>query len=99
LSLVVAAGIPAAWLDAGDVAVSGLPTWYGRLDLRLRRGPGEALLLSLSGGLRLPPGGIRFAPPGGGAIREARVNGCATPDFNATEVTITLLPAEVVVMV
>ncbi len=38
-SLVIAAGIPTAWLDAGEVSVTGLPTWHGNLDLALRRTP------------------------------------------------------------
>ena len=63
-SLVVGAGIPMHWLAAGPVAVSGLPTAYGRLDLRLRRGADDRLTLDLGGDLRPPPGGIRFAPPG-----------------------------------
>ena len=65
-SLVVAAGIPEHWLAAGPVAVYGLPTAYGRLDLRLARTPDGGLTLDLGGELRLPPGGVRFTPPGGG---------------------------------
>ncbi|WP_295431188.1 discoidin domain-containing protein [uncultured Thiodictyon sp.] len=78
-SLVVAAGIPETWLAAGPVAVSGLPTAYGRLDLRLARTPDGGLTLDLGGDLRLPPGGIRFAPPGAG---------------RANEIPITALPAQ-----
>ena len=33
----LAAGVPASWLDAGAVGVTGLPTYYGTLDLRLHR--------------------------------------------------------------
>jgi hypothetical protein len=96
-SLVVAAGIPADWLAAGEVAVSGLPTWYGRLDLRLRRTANGVLHLSLGGGHGLPPGGFRFAPPGDGPLREVRVNGEPTTDFTPTEAQIAEFPAEVVV--
>jgi hypothetical protein len=96
-SLVVAAGIPEDWLAAGEVAVSGLPTWYGRLDLRLRRAVDGALHLSLGGAHRLPPGGFRFAPPGDGPLREVRVNGEPTADFTPMEARITAFPAEVVV--
>ena len=96
-SLVVAAGIPEDWLAAGEVAVSGLPTWYGRLDLRLRRTSDGALHLSLGGEHALPPGGFRFVPPGDGPLREVRVNGEPTTDFTPTEARITAFPAEVVV--
>ena len=96
-SLVVAAGIPDDWLAAGEVAVSGLPTWYGRLDLRLRQTSDGALHLSLGGKHELPPGGFRFAPPGDGPLRAAHVNGEPTTDFTPTEVCIRVFPAEVVV--
>jgi hypothetical protein len=94
-SLVVAAGIPGDWLAAGEIAVSGLPTWYGRLDLRLRRRAAGRLQLSLAGDMRLPPGGFRFAPDLDGPPREVRVNGAPTTDFTPTEVCIATFPAEV----
>jgi hypothetical protein len=97
-SLVVAAGIPAEWLAAGDVAVSGLPTWYGRLDLRLHRTAAGILHLVLGGDMRLPPGGFRFAPDLDVPPREVRVNGAPTSAFTATEAHIATFPAEVVVV-
>ena len=96
-SLVIAAGIPTEWLAAGEVAVTGLPTWYGLLDLRLRRAADGALHLTLGGAHRLPPGGFRFAPPGDGPLREVRINGAPSADFTPREVCITAFPAEVVV--
>jgi hypothetical protein len=45
-SLVLAAGVPASWLDAGAVGVTGLPTYYGTLDLRLHRDSAGTLDLS-----------------------------------------------------
>ncbi|UHD14757.1 discoidin domain-containing protein [Thiocapsa bogorovii] len=97
-SLVVCAGIPREWLDEGPVSVTGLPTWYGRLDLHLGRGAGDAFELSLSGLDRIPPGGIRFAPPLDLASRSVRVNGGeAADEVTATELVIRALPARVVV--
>jgi hypothetical protein len=97
-SLVVGAGVPAAWLDAGEIAVTGLPTWYGRLDLRLRRGGDGGLLVSLGGDVVPPSGGLQVAPPVPGPIREVRVNGQASAEFTSAETRITALPADVVVM-
>jgi hypothetical protein len=94
-SLVVAAGIPEDWLAAGEVAVTNLPTWYGRLDLRLSRTANGTLHLHLGGKHELPPGGFRFAPPGDNPLREVRVNGEPTRDFTPTEVRITAFPTEV----
>ncbi|MFB1488473.1 MULTISPECIES: hypothetical protein [unclassified Thiocapsa] len=96
-SLVVCAGIPLDWLDEGPVSVIGLPTWYGRLDLRLGRGAGDALELSLSGLDRIPPGGIRFAPPLDLASRSVSVNGEPVEDVTVTELVIRALPARIVV--
>ena len=62
-ALVLAAGVSEAWLDAGGVAVEGLPTWWGPLHYTLKRLGPEALELELGPGLRLPPGGIVFQPP------------------------------------
>jgi len=98
-SLVVTAGIPDDWLAAGEVAVSGLPTWYGRLDLRLRRTADATLQLDLGGKHELPPGGFRFVPPGDNPLLEVHVNGKPTTDFTPTEVRITAFPAEVVVSI
>lgn len=94
-SLVVAAGIPDHWLDAGAVAVQGLPTWYGRLDLHLARTAEGGLKLVLGGDLRLPPGGIRFAPPGAGREYEVAINGAPSAGLESDEVQVTVLPAEV----
>jgi hypothetical protein len=96
-SLVIAAGIPTEWLAAGEVAVTGLPTWYGHLDLRLRRAADDALHLTLGGAHRLPPGGFRFAPPGDGPLREVRINGVPSADFTPHEARIAEFPAEVIV--
>jgi hypothetical protein len=96
-SLVVCSGIPLDWLDEGPVSVTGLPTWYGRLDLHLGRGAGDAFELSLSGLDRIPSGGIRFAPPLDLASRSVRVNGEPADEDTATELVIRALPARVVV--
>jgi hypothetical protein len=96
-SLVVGAGIPDHWLDAGEVAVTGLPTGYGTLDLRLSRTPDGGLALLLGGDLRLPPGGIRFAPPlREGSSYQVSVNGLAADAPEQHEVLVSVLPARVV---
>jgi hypothetical protein len=64
-ALVLAAGVPAAWLAAGEpLRVARLSTWWGPLDYELRRGEDGALRMRVGGGLRVPPGGIVLAPPG-----------------------------------
>ncbi|MGF1614189.1 MAG: discoidin domain-containing protein [Gammaproteobacteria bacterium] len=95
-SLVVAAGIPAAWLGGSGVAVEGLATWYGDLNLSLARADGEAIRFSLSGNLRMPVGNIIVQLPGPRPIRGVTVNGTPTGRFSASQVTIDALPAAAV---
>lgn len=95
-SLVLAAGVPSAWLDDGaEVAVASLPTYYGTLDYRLRRDADGVLTFTLSGDLEVPAGGIVLRPPLDRRIASAEVNGRMTR-FTADSVTITVCPAEVV---
>ena len=95
-ALVLAAGVPARWLGGGsEVAVTGLPTHYGVLDLGLRR-DGDALRLTLSGTVEVPAGGIVLRPPLDGPVGAVEVNGRRTGRFDAESATITECPAEVV---
>ncbi len=63
-TLVLAAGIPAYWLEGGGVRVEGLRTRWGTVSYVLRSEEGHLLLSLDPSALRTPPGGIEFAPPG-----------------------------------
>jgi hypothetical protein len=96
-ALVLAAGVPARWLDAGaEIAVTGLPTHYGVLDLALRREGADTLGFSLSGTLEIPTGGIVLRPPLDRPIGSVEVNGRRSTHFDAESATIAACPAEVV---
>jgi hypothetical protein len=97
-SLVVGAGIPAEWIDAGEVAVVGLPTWYGKLDLSLRRTAEGAIAVRLGGDLSLPPGGVRIAPALAGPVREVWSGGTPSAAFTDTEVHVAAVPAEILIV-
>ncbi|NEV62104.1 discoidin domain-containing protein [Thiorhodococcus minor] len=97
-ALVVAAGIPADWIDAGEISVRGLPTIYGAVDLALRRTEAGAFQVTISGDLELPPGGIRVAPPTPGPLVSVQINGKQSRDFNAREAHLATLPAEVTLL-
>jgi len=72
--LVVAAGVPWAWLAGGaPLRAAGLPTWWGPLDLELVA-DAERVLVRL-GGRAAPPGGIEVAAPLGGALVGASADG------------------------
>ncbi len=95
-ALVVAAGVPARWLAAGAIGLSGLPTAYGRLDLQIDRRPDACLTVRLSGDLHPPPGGIRVVPPGVDRAGTVWVNGVRLPHPGTPEILVTQLPAELI---
>ena len=63
-ALVIAAGIPESWLADSGVVVRGLQTRWGTLGYRLTHTRGRVRLELDGDGLRVPPGGIIFQPPG-----------------------------------
>ncbi|HWO10120.1 MAG TPA: discoidin domain-containing protein, partial [Polyangiaceae bacterium] len=69
-SLVLAAGIPASWLDGEGVSVKGLRTVYGLLDFTLGRS-GRQIALVLAGSA--PPGGFVLPWPWPGTPADAPV--------------------------
>ena len=95
-ALVLAAGIPNAWLDADEVGVDALPTWWGRLRYTLRR-RGEGMIeLDLAPGLRPPPGGIVIQPPLRRPLVAVEVDGRPIAQFDSHGVTLRQSPAHVV---
>jgi len=76
-ALVLAAGVPSAWVDGAGIAVRDLRTAHGHLSYTLKR-DGAEVGLQLAPGLRPPPGGLWLAwrgqmhrVPGDGALRVA----------------------------
>jgi len=61
-ALVLAAGLPPAWLDDGGVTVEGLPTPFGKLSYSLRR-EGSGTVMEIGAGLVIPAGGLILDPP------------------------------------
>jgi hypothetical protein len=92
-SLVIAAGIPRAWLQEGGVSIEGLRTEYGKLGFSLSEQQGR-VLLKMTAGLRVPSGGIVFAAPWSTTPRHTTVNGNSA-SWQGSELVIRELPAEV----
>jgi len=94
-ALVLAAGVSAAWLDSGEIAVEHLPTWWGPLRYSLRRtGPAE-LRLDVAG-VEVPPGGIVARPPLPRPLMSVEIDGAPVRDFARDAVTLRSCPARVV---
>ena len=92
-SIVIAAGIPAAWLDGDGVSVENLRTRYGKLGYSLKR-DGQVLRLDVRGDLEVPEGGMVLAPPPPFAGAPARIGGRRTA-WNGDELRIRAVPATV----
>jgi len=80
-ALVLAAGVPPAWLDGNGIRVAGLHTPFGRLSYSLRKTK-DRLLLHVDGTMRLPPGGIVLAWQGGD-VRIAKLPADVTVDLES----------------
>lgn len=95
-SLVIGSGIPLDWLSSPrGLAVKGLRTWHGKLDLSMKLN-GD-LLIALGGEVRVPAGGFVLRPPCPGAIKSVVVNGRRVDSHTTDEVTIHEAPAEVLI--
>ncbi len=93
--LVVAAGVPEAWLRSGEgVRARGLPTHFGVLDLALRA-DGQDRVRAVLGGSCRPPAGIALALPLPRRLREVRVGGRSRALETSEQVLLRELPAEV----
>jgi hypothetical protein len=94
-SLVVAAGLPREWIEAG-VRVRRLPTHYGILHLDLHAESTTRWRLRLTGDVVAPAGGVVFPLPPDKRLVRAEVDGALLAPSPAGEVRISKLPAEVV---
>jgi len=93
-SLVLAAGLPVAWMEQG-VAIDGLRTPQGTLGYRLRR-EGTRLHLQIGEGLTLPAGGLNLPWPYAGEPGRLRV-AKGSAEWNGRELRIRALPADVTI--
>ncbi len=95
-ALVVGAGIPLEWMREGSgVAISGLRTRWGTLDLALSATGAEVATVRVRlGGTAAPAGGFAIPWPLPGDRVSATVDGRPVPA--AAEIVVRRLPAEVV---
>jgi hypothetical protein len=96
-ALVIAAGIHEDWLtDPEGVSVTGLPTYYGKLNYTLTREGTDRLRLLLTGDLALPPGKIVVKPPLPRPLVQVTVNGAIKETFDSESAVCDVCPAEMV---
>ena len=73
-SLVLAAGVPAEWLEGRGIGLRGMHTPHGRLGYSLRRDAGQ-LVLDVADDAGLPPGGLVLPWPYAGEPGAATIDG------------------------
>ncbi|MGB3924713.1 MAG: discoidin domain-containing protein [Bacteroidales bacterium] len=97
-TLVIAAALYRDWIDApGGMSVGNLPTYYGDISYSVRR-EGSAYRFNISGDLNLPAGGIRIRNFNGGAMPSGvTVNGNEITGFTGRDISVTEVPAEVII--
>jgi hypothetical protein len=93
--LVLAAGLPAEWLEEGGVAIGGLPTPYGKLSYTLVR-KGDTVVMEIDDGLEIPAAGLVLDPPLAAGVAESAVNGKTMKYVSGENVVIRGLPVRVV---
>ena len=95
-SLVLAAGMPSAWLEGGRwFGVKGLPTRFGALDFRIKAAGRRALDVEIGGALRMPPGGLFVQPPVPAGKSIAGASGTRAAVCSGVSVRLGALPAKV----
>ena len=94
-SMVLAAGVPVAWLEGSGVAIERLRTPWGTLGYTLRR-EASHLVLTVHKGTGLPPGGLMFPWPLAQPPRCVRLQG-KEARFEDGEIRISSAPARLVV--
>ncbi|HET9326936.1 MAG TPA: hypothetical protein VFQ05_09210, partial [Candidatus Eisenbacteria bacterium] len=92
--LILAAGVPEAWLLGTGISVRGLRTRFGALDFTLRREDGGAIAGRVAG-VKPPPGGIILDLRREPGRWTATINGKSAPITKDGEVVITQTPAEI----
>ncbi|TFW13929.1 discoidin domain-containing protein [Duganella callida] len=90
-ALLLAEGIPTAWLRGDGVALRGLRTPYGPLDYSLSQ-QDRRLTLRVDAMARIPPGGVIYTWPWAGAPGAATLNGQPVR-WQGRQIIITSLPA------
>ncbi|MGI9078489.1 MAG: hypothetical protein ACR2G6_14350 [Gemmatimonadaceae bacterium] len=95
-SLVVGAGLHPDWVrEEPGVAIEGLRTHYGALDVRIQRA-GRDISVKLGGSARVPPGGIVVSAPLAERAAGVTVGGLRAKPGADGEIRIKRLPAEVI---
>lgn len=95
-SLILAAGVDAAWLDDEGLTVTALATHYGALSYRLRRTDARRVEMHIEAGVRVPRGGLVLKPPMPAPLVGVTINGARHDVREAQPLRCHVLPAHII---
>lgn len=97
-SVVLASALYQDWIDSpAGMSVENLPTYYGEISYSIKKDKGK-YLFSISGSAKLPVNGIKIRNFNGSRLpTKVTVNGIENKDFNEKEISVTVIPAKVVI--
>jgi hypothetical protein len=95
---VLASALYQDWIDAPQgMSVENLPTYYGEISYSIKKSS-NSYTISIKGDLELPANGINIRNFNGSKLpAKVTVNGTPINEFNAKEITVKEIPAEVVI--
>ncbi|MEA3410455.1 MAG: discoidin domain-containing protein [Pseudomonadota bacterium] len=95
-ALVLAAGVPEAWLAKGEhVGIQRFPTEYGTINYTMKRQGDHEVSMRISGDLDAPRAGIIVQSPLAAPLKGATVNGIEVSADNGTSVRVDQFPADI----
>ena len=97
-SLVLASALYKDWIDSPEgISVENLPTYYGEISYAIKK-VNNNYLFSISGDAKLPVNGIKIKNFNQSILPvKVTVNGNDRKDFSEKEITVSEIPAEVVI--
>jgi hypothetical protein len=96
-ALVLAAGVPEAWVrEEPGVRVRGLRTHHGLLDLTMCAEGDDRVKVTIGGSIRVPEGGIVVESPYARALRAVVIDGVKSPPTDPRRVIVRNATAAIV---
>ncbi len=97
-SLVLASALYQDWIDSQQgMSVENLPTYYGEISYAINK-DNNRFVFSIYGKAKLPANGIKIKNFNGSRLPiKVTVNGIESKDFNKKEISVSVIPAKVVI--
>ena len=97
-SLVLASALYQDWIDSPNgMSVENLPTYYREISYSIKKSD-NSYGFSIKGDLKLPANGINIRNFNGLKLpNKVTVNGTPIKEFNAKEITVKEIPAEIII--